>query len=58
MKVEVIENGIEVIPETEFEEGYLRNFLNNEREVVVRSGIDISNIVGLKVRWRNNDAQC
>ena len=46
-----IENGFSVIPETEFEQDYLRSIflLKKNRRVVVKSGLEISDVVAVNV---------
>jgi len=51
MKVLCIENGISIIPETEFETQYLSKvFVNSmDRKVVVKSGTSLGDIICLDV---------
>jgi len=51
MKVEVINKGFTVIPETDFEVDYLRGFLSRKREVIIKSGLNISDIEAMNVRF-------
>jgi len=51
MKVQVINKGFTVIPETDFEIDYLRRFLSRKREVVLKSGSNIGDVLAINVRF-------
>lgn len=52
MKVSVIDSGVSIVPETDFETEYLKKlFIGNniERKVVVKSGCSISDLVSVNI---------
>lgn len=50
MKVEMIEDGLMIISETEFEEEYIKSFMLEKLDAFVKTGVTGSDIVGLKIR--------
>ena len=50
MKVQIVDDGIIVVPETDFEDSYLRkNFLGNSLTAFLKHGLSVSELIGLKV---------
>jgi len=52
MKVEILKDGLIVVPETDFEIQYLRSFYHPHRlEAFLKHGVSISTVLGLKVKF-------
>ena len=51
MKIQIVETGLIIFPETEFEEDWMVNFLPHGKEgtVFLKTGLTIKDIVGLKI---------
>lgn len=53
MKVKIEKDGLLVVPETDFEEEYLRSYSNQkELDVFLKHGLTVKELIGLKVRKR------
>lgn len=53
MKVEIIEEGLMVVPETQFEEEYIKSFMLEDLTAFVKTGSTGSDVIGLKIRKEN-----
>jgi len=55
MRIEPIENGVRIVPETEFETDYLASLFigSKDREVIVKSGSSIADLISIDVRVKD-----
>lgn len=50
MKLNIINDGVQVVPETEFEKQYLTNiFIGEQRKVIVKSGAGVGDLISLNI---------
>ena len=49
MKIEIIKNGLIIVPETNFEAEYITQFQLSKNECFVKTGTTLNDIVGLKI---------
>jgi hypothetical protein len=53
MKIVPDPDGLSIVPETSFEEEYLRNYQSTENlQVFIKTGEDLKDIKGLKILWK------
>lgn len=50
MKVEIIDEGLIIVPETEFEEDFIKSFMLENLNTFVKTGATASDIIGLIIR--------
>ena len=50
MKVEETDDGLLIVPQTEFESEHLHRLADKEMEVFVKTGTSASEVVGLKIK--------
>jgi len=49
MQFRIIKNGIFIIPETEFELEYIKQFQIENLKAFVKTGVNLTDILGLKI---------
>jgi hypothetical protein len=50
MKVKIVDDGLIIVPETDFEDSYLRNnFLGNSLKAFLKHGLSVKDLIGLKI---------
>jgi len=58
MVINLIEDGLLIIPETEFEKHYISQFQIDKLEAFVKTGASLSDIVGLKIKIIRKEKKC
>lgn len=56
MKVEILEDGLIIVPESDFEEQYLRKtFACKKLEAFLKHGLSVKDLIGLKIKPLQNE---
>ena len=50
MKIEIIEKGLMIVPESDFEEGYIKSYMNEDCKTFVKTGSSADDVIGLKIQ--------
>lgn len=51
MWVELLEDGLLIVTETNFEEQYIAKQMDKDKDIFVKTGITLTDVIGLKIKF-------